>query len=161
MFDNQYDEAAKLFKKIIVTQPTNKAARIRLQECIENHPELAGDYSDVNDSILYTSGKTGARHEKDVVYTGEDFGEGIENLEDAMKKTETSSAYDSNKEGHHSRHVHEDVDAKEIYDRAISAMFQNNYKDAARMFKQVLSMKPSYKAAKIRLKECLEAMDNA
>ena len=39
-------------------------------------------------------------------------------------------------------------------------MFQNNYVDAAKLFKQILHLKPDNKAAKIRLHECNEAIIN-
>lgn len=162
MFDNQYEEAAKLFKKIINNRPMNKAARIRLQECIENHPELAEEYSDVYNSVLYTPGRPEKRPENVSGYTNNNnnnMGEGIEKLEDAMKKinalSEGPQDLDADPEGDGG------FDAKKMYDKAIYAMFQNNYKDAAEIFKNILSVKPGYKAARIRLKECLEEIGDA
>jgi hypothetical protein len=40
-------------------------------------------------------------------------------------------------------------------------MFQNNYNEAAKIFEQILRIRPGNKAARIRLHECREAISNA
>jgi hypothetical protein len=40
-------------------------------------------------------------------------------------------------------------------------MFQNNYDEALKSFEKVLELKPSNKAAKIRVNECREVLENA
>jgi tetratricopeptide (TPR) repeat protein len=166
MFDNKYDEAAKLFKKIISVQPMNKAARIRLQECMENHPELAREYSDINKTLLYSSEKKAIS--KDMRNRiNPDFGEGIEDLEEALKNIDITIE-DANREkpiSHETdRRMYVDVnegELKKVYEQGIYTMFQNNYAEAAEMFRHILRIRPANKAAKIRLRECLEAINNA
>jgi len=59
------------------------------------------------------------------------------------------------------KHRHDDEKINEMYEEAIYTMFQNNYNDAAKIFEQILRIKPGSKAAQIRLHECIEAIGNA
>jgi TolA-binding protein len=54
-----------------------------------------------------------------------------------------------------------DKEIQQLYEEAIYTMFQNNYSEARRMFEKILEARPDNRAAKIRLHECLEAIDNA
>jgi len=165
MFNNNYDEAAKILTKIIAVQPNNKAARIRLQECIEKHPELLERYSKFNDSVIYASDKQGksAGHKKK--YLGlPAFG--IANLEVAMKSDsiigedlEDEETYKSKLEDKMAKSGDEEL--KKMYEQAIYEMFQDNYNEAADIFRNILKTRPSDMIAKMRLKECIEAMHNA
>ena len=55
--------------------------------------------------------------------------------------------------------MHELVE--ELYEEGIYNMFQNNYDEALKSFEKILELKPSNKAAKIRVNECNEVLENA
>jgi len=56
--------------------------------------------------------------------------------------------------------MRDDKKINDMYEEAIYTMFQSNYDDAAKIFEQILRIKPGNKAAKIRLNECIEAIGN-
>jgi hypothetical protein len=49
---------------------------------------------------------------------------------------------------------------QKMYEEAIYTMFQNNYDSAAKIFQEILRVRPGNKAALIRLQECIEAIGN-
>ena len=185
MFDNKYEDAARLFRKIIDAHPTNKAARIRLQECIEKQPELRNirekiqktidirdisidainGQSDFNPSPNNQIGNNITSKDEEQDYNNDlnesinEFKENMtENVEEMTDNIELLSKSEFN------RSPNQDYDDKELqrmYEEAVYTMFQSNYEEAAKLFEQILKAKPENKAARIRLHECLEARSNA
>jgi hypothetical protein len=47
---------------------------------------------------------------------------------------------------------------EELYSQGIYMIFHNNYVEASRIFEKILELKPSHKAARIRLQQCSEAI---
>jgi transcription termination factor NusB len=50
---------------------------------------------------------------------------------------------------------------RKLYEEAVYTMYQNNYPEAAKLFKAITDYYPDNKAARIRLQECMEASGNA
>ena len=50
---------------------------------------------------------------------------------------------------------------EELYEQGLYRMFQDDYVGASKIFEKIIEIKPKNKAAKIRLQECREVMDNA
>jgi thioredoxin-like negative regulator of GroEL len=159
MFNDKYEDAAKLFRKIINLQPNNKAARIRLQECLDKEPELMNNTEVADDKIIQPLIKIQkTAHHKDPVikeYDVEDFKSDM--TEHAHKMTKKIEEIHKNR----LRHKYSDEEIQKLYEEAIYTMFQNNYGEAKELFEKLLEIRPENRAAKIRLQECLEAMSNA
>jgi len=172
MFDNKYNEAAKLFKKIITLHPKNKAAHIRLQECIEKQPELSKD-KDIIPYLKFNTIIEPVVKEPDTEYN--------DNLSDENNikqninelKNETTLRADAKElndnfvkdniksQTYDAKHKYTDEELHNMYEEAVCTMFQNNYNEAAKIFEQILTIQPENKIARIRLKECKEATNNA
>jgi TolA-binding protein len=177
MFDSKYNEAAKLFREIIESHPNNRAARIRLQECIEKQPETR-ERSTIPEIIETNKDaiRTGQENESTeidhrwLVKTAEsenslNFDNGMTEFKDAISENvqnlsynveenqsqdeETSQTLESGQEKNEEK-IHK------MYEEAIYTMFQNKYGEAAKIFTEILRIKPENKAAKIRLQECIE-----
>jgi len=167
MFDNKYNEAAKLFRKIITAQPNNKAAHIRLQECMEKQPELFKDKEIMPESEFQTiieSQKNEADKEKENFSnsTKTEITEDINEFKDTMTQNVDNFAKDIQKlQRYNIKHKYNDEELQKMYEEAIYTMFQNNYDEAAKIFQQILRIRPENKAARIRLQECKEAISNA
>jgi len=183
MFDNKYSEAAKLFRKIITVQPNNKAAHIRLQECIEKQPELFKDReimpdfefktiikplnTDINRTeSLDTSVSTDINGENvsiiDDTDAEKDIAADIDNFKDEMTERVDTFSDDIKKlQKYDIRHKYNDEELQRMYEEAVYTMFQSNYEEAARIFSEILKIRPENKAARIRLQECKEATNNA
>jgi len=165
MFDNKYNEAAKLFRKIITVQPNNKAAHIRLQECIEKQPELSRDREVMPDSEFKTiikPSKTELNEENEKSSAEMDIAEDIDNFKDEMTQRVDTFAEDIQKlQKYNIRHKYNDEELQSMYEEAVYTMFQSNYDEAAKIFQQILRIRPENKAARIRLQECKEATNNA
>jgi len=54
-----------------------------------------------------------------------------------------------------------DEKVQEMYEEAIYTMLQSNYDEAAKIFQNILELRPKNKAARIRLLECVGAAGNA
>ena len=50
---------------------------------------------------------------------------------------------------------------QELYESGIYNMYQNNYIEASKIFEKIIELRPKSKAARIRLAECMEVMENA
>ena len=183
MFDNKYNEAAKLFRKIINVQPTNKAAKIRLQECIEKQPELSDKHTMAEDSAIKSI--TGSIEnpespedmnnininkdihdananvlDEDINNFKDDMSEHIDSLAKDFGETKKSGTYSAHS-AYDLKHKYNDEEVQKMYEEAVYTMFQSNYDDAAKMFQQILRIRPANKAARIRLQECIGAISNA
>ncbi len=164
MSDNKYNEAAKLFKKIIDIQPTNKAAKIRLKECIEKQPTILSETETIADSDLESVVKqkqidTEESSNTDNLEKPEDgteiTAETADKPNDFVEDIKRLQRRDSIKQ------KYTDEELQKMYEEAIYTMFQNNYSEAAKIFHQILRIRPENKAARIRLQECKEASGNA
>jgi tetratricopeptide (TPR) repeat protein len=145
MFENKYNKAAKLFRKIIDAQPNNKAAHIRLQECIEKQPELYNEYNDEDNSKnMEMKGFVSIDDFKEVVHQSYNLNEDI-----------------NKPQQHGANHGYNNDEIQKMYEEGVYTMFQNNYDEAVKIFHQILRIRPENKAARIRLQECKEAKGNA
>jgi tetratricopeptide (TPR) repeat protein len=170
MFDNKYDEAAKLFKKIITVQPNNKSAYIRLQECFEKQPELHKDEETISDSEFKTIIKPSNTTKKTyaelydsnkLTETNAEIMQYDDNLADKYKNTIDEHVDTHTKRAHklqknNIRGKYNDEELQKMYEEAVYTMFQNKHNEAAEMFQQILRIRPDDKAAHIRLYECFE-----
>jgi tetratricopeptide (TPR) repeat protein len=167
MFDNKYNEAAKLFRKIITVQPNNKAAHIRLQECIEKQPELSlsKNIEIIPDSEFKTiikpqqieSNEENVSSDPEIEINGD-----IDEFKDTMTQNINTFADDIQKlQKYNIKHKYNDEELQKMYEEAVYTMFQSNYDEAAKIFQQILRIRPENKAARIRLQECKEAIGNA
>ncbi|GEM_PF-2792812 len=176
MFENKYNDAAKLFKKIIVVQPTNKAAHIRLQECVEKQPELSDteEISETSEKSISDLDLENFIQSKKI--DNDNLNENIDMKENTYLKKSNENSEDKELETdpisnfieeihklpkYGVRHKYNDDELQKMYEEAIYTMFQNNYDEAAELFQQILRIRPENKAARIRLQECREASGNA
>jgi thioredoxin-like negative regulator of GroEL len=175
MFDNKYDEAARLFRSILESHPNNKAARIRLQECIEKHPETSEENKSIENMNSNITETGPIISDPEQIQT---FAEPILNLDDGVTefKSELNNTINENIQNiQRVSYAAEEEDQNEempqtqkhgnksgeeklqkMYEEAIYTMFQNKYGEAARVFKEILKINPENRAARIRLQECLE-----
>ena len=159
MFDNKYEDAARLFKKIIEVQPNNKAAMIRLSECIEKNPEIARTEDVASEETIKKIPKEEKFQEKENrrkrEYDIEEFKDNIHmHLESMTRKIEKINR---NK----FKHKYSEDEIQEMYEHALETMYKNDYSEATKIFEKILEIRPENKAAKIRLQECMEASGNA
>ncbi|MGV8171403.1 MAG: hypothetical protein ACP5OA_01790 [Candidatus Woesearchaeota archaeon] len=153
MFNEKYDEAAKIFKKILDAQPTNKAAHIRLQECMEKNPELVDKYSNLKESLPYVSdthSQNNISRNRKIIFSEENI-ENANYERDPYKRIKREQITQKNS----------DEEVKKMHSQAVHLMFLDNYAEAANIFRQILQMKPSDRVAKIRLEECIGEINNA
>ena len=50
---------------------------------------------------------------------------------------------------------------EQLYVEGIYRMFNNDYFEASKIFERIIEMRPANKAARIRLQECKEVINNA
>jgi tetratricopeptide (TPR) repeat protein len=162
MSDNNYSEAAKLFRRIIDIQPTNKAAHIRLQECISRQPELSKDINIAPDSDINAFVKHEDSDMKEDFYQEIKSARVADEFEGMMNEPLDNFSEDIMKlKKPNVKHKHNDEELQKMYEEAIYTMFQNDYIEASKIFQQILRIRPENKAARIRLQECREAISNA
>ncbi|HEY9706196.1 MAG TPA: hypothetical protein V6C58_27415, partial [Allocoleopsis sp.] len=157
MFDSKYDEAASLLRKIIEQQPNNKAAMIRLQECIDNNPSLASEYNIAGDEIIDDMIKP----EDEYVDTNINYDGHVDIDSEEKLIGDIEFSINSGNEKTKTKRNYSNDELQRMYEEGIYVMFQSNYEEAAKIFKDILRIRPQNKAAKIRLQECMEAMNNA
>jgi TolA-binding protein len=144
MKDNNYEDAAQLFKNIIKFNPKNKAANIRLNECLEKIKEITPT------EII----KISSIPESENIVNKKAIEKNKNNLHVSNSKIRDEfSQYERHKGGN--------KEIQKMYEKAIYTMFQNNYNEAAKLFQEILRIRPDNKAARIRLQECLEVNRNA
>ncbi|MGV8141406.1 MAG: tetratricopeptide repeat protein [Candidatus Woesearchaeota archaeon] len=182
MFDNKYDEAAKLFREIIISQPNNRAARIRLQECMEKQPELSDmkvdvEYkskSDNTDIATETTGSWTDSNMQELSQTDSQREMNLEEVDDGMTEFKDSVNENIERLSYETDEVEEDSQTKdfirkpkkkrdeehirELYEQAIYYIYQHKYTESAQIFKEILQINPDNRAAKIRLQECMEKL---
>ena len=188
MLNNRYEDAARLFKILVEANPKNKAASIRLHECLEKFPELkisvvpalkAAKIEELEESnnsnmslipkksssenvTLFADNKNNVNsagknisQDKPIKYNYSDY----EKEKNNSKKLQ--NIIPTIKSTSHTKHKVDHNEMRTMYEEAIYTMFQNNYTEAAKIFQEILNIKPDNKAAQIRLQECLEVISNA
>ncbi|HYD03583.1 MAG TPA: hypothetical protein VEC16_04745 [Alphaproteobacteria bacterium] len=164
MSEDNYKEAAQLLRKIIQSQPNNKAALIRLQECIERNPELDIENSNLSDeeiSLMIQQQNQNSDIDLDLnAYNTYDSHVNVDKEEQLMMNIE-STIHKGMNLGSKSKRSFSNDELQRMYEEGIYVMFQSNYEQAAQIFKDILRIRPDNKAAKIRLQECMESIHNA
>ncbi len=174
MINREYDNAVSLFKEILESNPNNKAANIRLNECLELSNNKKSTIANTTNEKINTPKET---HNKKTTNLKKEVKNTIENnntiknnnininnqdniintnIEYESTQPKVNKDYDS-----FTKHQVGYAQLQKMYEEAIYTMFQNNYDEAAKLFQEILRIKPEHKAAKIRLQECQGVISNA
>jgi hypothetical protein len=78
-----------------------------------------------------------------------------------VKKFKKSDINGMNPESHHDYSNISQKSLPEMYEAGLYCMYQNNYADAIKIFEKIVELRPKNRAARIRLQQCHEVMENA